>query len=228
MKRAIIIMAKVPLAGTVKTRLQPFLPPEKCAELAAAFLQDAERKAKSVCENTILSYAPADQRNVLENILRYENIIVEQTGATLGERMSNAFEFAFAHDSDAVVMIGTDSPTFSADFIEQAFESLETNADLVLGKAKDGGFYLIGLRRKNRSELFENVAWSSAAVFAQTIANAARLGLRWREIPAWYDVDTPDDFLFLRDEMLNDAQSQKSAPATHQWLRRNANLFEVE
>ncbi|MDQ3041688.1 MAG: DUF2064 domain-containing protein, partial [Acidobacteriota bacterium] len=104
-------MAKVPVAGAVKTRLEPFLSPEKCAELAAAFLQDAENKAKTVCENTILAYAPADEKNVLENALRRENTLVEQIGATLRERMANAFECAFVRRSGAVVMISTDSPT---------------------------------------------------------------------------------------------------------------------
>ena len=224
MKRAIIIMAKVPVAGTVKTRLQPFLSAEKCAELAAVFLQDAEAKAKSVCENTILAYAPAGQKNVLENTLRGENILVAQTGANLGERMSNAFEFAFAQRSDAVVMIGTDSPTFPVEFIGQAFEFLETNAEIVLGKAADGGFYLIGLRQ-NHPTLFENVGWSGSSVFEQTVENAERLKLRLREISAWYDVDTPDDFLFLRDEMASDEQARRRAPATYQWLRQNLELL---
>lgn len=221
-------MAKVPVAGAVKTRLEPFLSPEKCAELAAAFLQDAETKVKSVCENTILAYAPGDRKNDLENILLREHKFVEQTGATLGERMANAFEFAFARRSGAVVMIGTDSPTVPAEFIERAFELLEIDSDLVLGEAKDGGFYLIGLRRKIHSELFENVAWSAAAVFEQTVKNAERLKLRWREIPVWYDVDTPDDLLFLRDEMAGDEQARQCAPATFIWLKRNAKLFEAE
>ena len=182
MKRTIIIMAKVPVAGAVKTRLEPFLSPKKCAELAAAFLQDAETKAKTVCENTILAYAPAEQKNVLENFLHGENTLVEQTGATLGERMENAFGFAFVRRSGAVVMIGTDSPTLPAEFIERAFEILETDYDLVLGKAKDGGFYLIG-GREIHSELFANVEWSSAAVFEQTKKNAEQLNLRWRETP---------------------------------------------
>ena len=221
-------MAKVPVAGAVKTRLEPFLSPEKCAELAAAFLQDAEIKAKSICENTILAYTPGDRKNVLENTLRREHKFVEQTGATLGERMANAFGFAFVRRSGAVVMIGTDSPTLPAEFIERAFEILETDSDLVLGKAKDGGFYLIGLRRKIHSELFANVEWSSAAVFEQTKKNAEQLKLRLREVPVWYDVDTPDDLLFLRDETAGDEKARQCAPATFSWLKRNAKLFEAE
>ncbi len=222
MKRAIIIMAKAPVPGAVKTRLEPFLSPAECAELAAAFLRDAFAKAKTVCENTILAYSPAAQRAVLESVLQTETIYVEQTGADLGERMSNAFEFAFASGSDAVVMIGTDSPTVPADFIRRAFEFLENESDIVLGETADGGFYLIGLR-KNYPELFENVAWSSARVFKQTTANAERLKLRAAQIPVLYDVDVPDDLARLRKEMLIDDKIE--APATYQWLSAHSELF---
>jgi len=220
-------MVKVPYPGTVKTRLQPFLTPEKCAELAAAFLRDAENKAKTVCNNTILAYSPVEQRNaLLVNISQSKNILVEQTGANLGERMFNAFEFAFAQDSDAVVMIGTDSPTFPADFIGQAFNFLKTDSDIVLGKTEDGGFYLIGLR-KNHIGLLDNIAWSSASVFEQTTRNVKRLGLRLKQIPKWYDVDTAADLFRLREEILAAENLRFHAPNTFQWLAAHSRLFDT-
>jgi glycosyltransferase A (GT-A) superfamily protein (DUF2064 family) len=73
MKRAIIIMAKIPLAGMVKTRLQPFLTPDECAELTTAFLQDAENKVKTVGKNRILAYTPADKMNILEKMPTSKN-----------------------------------------------------------------------------------------------------------------------------------------------------------
>lgn len=218
-------MAKVPLRGAVKTRLEPLLAPEKCAELAAAFLLDAENKAKSVCQKTILAYTPADQRSVLESILAAENILVQQRGADLGARMANAFRFAFAEGADAVVMTGTDSPTFSAEFIDRAFEFLETDSDLVLGESADGGFYLIGLRKFDAA-LFDGVAWSTPSVYAQTVLNAERLGFKLQTLPASYDIDTPSDLIALRDEMLNDEKAQIRAPTTYQWLLSNAELFD--
>lgn len=217
-------MAKVPVAGTVKTRLQPFLSPRQCAELAAAFLRDAAAKAKSVCENTILAYAPADRKNSLENSLRDENTLVGQIGATLGERMTNAFEFAFGRDSDAVLMIGTDSPLVPAAFLRQAFELLERGADVVLGKTADGGFYAVGLR-KNQPRLFENVAWSSERVFRQTARNAARIKLRLAQIPESFDVDALPDLAVLRAAMLADETTRRHAPQTYEWLLSNSDLF---
>ncbi|MGI8467123.1 MAG: TIGR04282 family arsenosugar biosynthesis glycosyltransferase [Pyrinomonadaceae bacterium] len=228
MKRALIIMAKVPLAGAVKTRLQPFLSPDECAELAAAFLLDAESKAKTVCENTILAYSPADKIGILENILQSKNTLIEQKGADLGAKMSNAFEFAFHQNSDsAAVMIGTDSPTFPAEFIEWAFEFLEKGADAVLGKSADGGFYLIGLR-KFAARLFGNIEWSESSVFEQMSANFARFRFdNLRLVPDWYDVDTPDDLMRLRDEVFKDEQTQKCAPQTYQWLISNAKTLRL-
>ena len=217
MKRAVIIMAKVPSAGNVKTRLQPVLAFEECAALSEAFLQDAVSKAKAVCEKVILAYTPPSEINSLKKILPPENLFVEQTGNDLGEKMFNAFEFAFEQKSDAVVMIGTDSPTLPMDFIEQAFGFLDTNSDAILGKTEDGGFYLIGLRVLRR-EIFENVAWSSEKTFEQIFENIERLNLHLREVPAWYDVDEPEDFEQLKKEFQINKNARRRAPKTFEWL----------
>lgn len=219
MKRSIIIMAKIPSAGNVKTRLQPDFSPDECAALAEAFLQDAEAKAKKICENVILAYSPPGELNVLKKLLPSQSIFIEQTGNNLGERIFNAFKFVFEQNSDSVVMIGTDSPTFPADFIEQAFEFLETNSEAVLGKSEDGGFYLIGLRVLRR-EIFENVAWSSPETFEQVFENTHRLNLHLREVPSWYDVDTKTDFEKLRGEFLHNENARRRAPKTFELIKK--------
>jgi rSAM/selenodomain-associated transferase 1 len=221
MKRAIIIMAKVPISGNVKTRLQSVISPEKSAELATAFLKDTVNKAKSICENTIIAFFPPSEKDKLAEILHDEKKIIGQTGENLGERMFSAFEFAFANDSDAIVMLGTDSPTFPADFIEQAFEFLETNSDAVLGKTDDGGFYLIGLRVLPK-EIFENVAWSSPKTFEEVYRNIMDLNLHLRETPSWYDVDEPPDFEKLKAEFQHNANAKRRAPQTFEWIEKEA------
>jgi rSAM/selenodomain-associated transferase 1 len=222
MNRAVIIMTKVPIAGTVKTRLQSFLSPEECADLATAFLHDAAVKAKNGFGKTIIAFSPFERRTELKSILNSEHIYIPQNGADLGERMFNAFGFAFGLNSDAVVMFGTDSPTFPTDYVEQAFENLKT-ADAVLGKVADGGFYLIGLRRLNK-EIFETIEWSSPKTFEQTKRNIARLNFILREIPAWYDVDEPEDLRKLCQEFQINKQAREIAPVTFQWLT-NQKLF---
>lgn len=226
MPRTIIIMAKIPFAGSVKTRLQPFLSPEQCAELAAAFLRDTVKKAQTVCINTILAYSPAVETNLLNEILPLDLLSIKQTGADLGERMSNAFDFVFERNSDsAVVMIGTDSPTFPCEYIEQAFNFLESNSDAVLGKSADGGFYLIGLRN-SAPHIFADVKWSSAEVYEQITANISRSNIDLKTIPDWFDVDTPDDLTRLLDEFEKSIEAQKTAPETFRRLLANQFVFD--
>jgi rSAM/selenodomain-associated transferase 1 len=217
MKRAIIIMAKVPLAGNVKTRLEKVISPENCAKLAEAFLKDAVNKAKAVCEDVFVAFFPPNEAGKLRETVP-DGQIFEQTGKDLGERMFHAFEFVFSGEADAVVMIGTDSPTFPFDYIEQAFEFLETNSEIVLGKTDDGGFYLIGLRGL-RKEIFENVVWSSPKTFEQVFENVRKLQLHLRETPGWYDIDEAPDLIQLKKELFQNANAKRRAPNTFEWLK---------
>ena len=216
MKNAIIIMAKVPRAGNVKTRLQPHLSSAECVLLSEAFLEDAINKAQSRPNNLIIAFSPNSERDYFA---KFENnfTLVAQKGENLGEKMFNAFQFAFEQNSDAVVMIGTDSPNFPAEFIDRAFESLQ-NFDAVLGETEDGGFYLIGLRTL-RSEIFADVEWSSAKTFVQTAGNIKKIGLRICYLPLWYDVDFPADLIKLRNNL---RENSDIAPKTFQWLKKNS------
>ncbi len=220
MKRAIIIMTKVPQAGNVKTRLQNILAPEDCAALAEAFLKDAVNKAHTACENMFIAFSPPDEIQKLKQILPDESNFIEQAGKNLGEKMFNAFQFALEKKIDSVVMIGTDSPTFPFDYLEQAFEFLETNSEIVLGKTEDGGFYLIGSRALH-AEIFEDVAWSSPETFDQVFENIRNLGLHLRETPGWYDVDEERDLIQLKNEFLRNKNAKRRAPNTFEWLKQN-------
>ncbi len=227
MKRIIIIMAKVPRAGNVKTRLQPFLSPEECRTLAGAFLFDAIHKTRNICDELIIAFSPASDKSYFDTFENRDDfILIEQKGADLGKRMANAFEFAVRADSDAaVVMIGTDSPTFPVEFVEQAFADLGTKAEIVLGKSDDGGFYLIGVK-KIFPTLFDRIEWSSAKVFEQITANVENLKIGGLElISGWYDADTFEDLRRLRDEFLETKAARKNAPATYQWMTTNAEIF---
>lgn len=228
MDRVIIIMAKVPRAGNVKTRLQPFLTAEQCETLADAFLADAINKTRHLCDKLIVAFAPAAEKDYFMRFDVENLILADQTGANLGDKMFKAFDFAFQLNSDAnVVMIGTDSPTFPVEFIQNAFAALENNAEIVLGKSLDGGFYLIGLR-KNFKSLFEHIEWSSPRVHAQIKRNIERLKINLQTIPAWYDVDDPADLIQLETEISSDAQLKLTAPQTAKWLTANQEIFDDE
>lgn len=218
MNRAIIIMTKVPSDENVKTRLHTAISPAECEKLAEAFLKDAVNKAKTACENVFVAFFPPQMEEKLAEILPNQKIF-PQSGADLGERMFNAFQFVFSEGFDEIVMTGTDSPTFPIDYLEQAFEFLETNSEIVLGKTTDGGFYLIGLNVLRR-EIFEPVAWSSHETFEQVYRNAQKLNLHLRETPSWYDVDELQDLIKLKNEILHNANAQRRAPQTFEWIKK--------
>ena len=92
----------------------------------------------------------------------------------------------------------TDSPTLPPAFVEQAFAELE-RADVVLGPATDGGYYLLGCRRL--PPIFDGIAWSGSRVLAETVARLSDPAWRLAVLPPWYDVDTPDDWQMLRGHL---------------------------
>ncbi|MEZ5427602.1 MAG: TIGR04282 family arsenosugar biosynthesis glycosyltransferase [Pyrinomonadaceae bacterium] len=216
LKKTTIIMAKVPRPGKVKTRLQTVLTPRDCAGLAESLLGDAIEKAARVSGRLVVAFSPDDGGDFFDRFSERTLVLTAQKGADLGEKMSNAFEFAFGPETDsAIVMIGTDSPTFPGEWIERAFEHLSGNAEAVLGRSEDGGFYLIGLRRLPEG-IFANVSWSSPEAFRQTARNIENAGLRLSLLPKWYDVDLPDDLERLKKELKENPQL---APRTAQWLK---------
>ena len=224
---AIIIMAKIPREGSVKTRLRPFLNDAQCTELAVYFLQDTFAKAAKISAHLIVAFTPTEGLKKLENLLPKGAILVKQTGKNLGERMNSAFTFAEAKGFSPIVMIGTDSPNFPSEYLTEALKLFENpQAEIVLGATADGGYYLIALRQTS-AKIFENVEWSSPETFTQTAKNALEIfGAKPSEIPFWYDVDTPDDLKRLFDDFSQSKDFAESAPETARWLENNRKLFE--
>lgn len=122
----------------------------------------------------------------------------EQEGDSLGDRMNNAFEQVFALGAKKAVIIGSDCPELSADIIEKAFEILNEK-DLVIGPAKDGGYYLIGMK-KLYPVLFKGKKWSTASVLQETINDIIEKDLSYNLLPELSDLDNLDD---LKHSQLN-------------------------
>ena len=216
-------MVKAPRAGEAKTRLVPPLTGAEAASLAASFARDTVESVRRVVRETVVAYAPDDGRATLEAVLGGEGLLwVAQRGEDLGARIESAVSYAFERRLGPVVVVGTDSPTLPPAFVGRAVASLSAGeSDVALGPTDDGGYYLVGLRETFEG-LFRNVEWSTPRVYGQTADNASRLGLRVLELPRWYDVDTRDDLLRLRDELLSDEAARARAPHTSAWIRAHA------
>lgn len=194
-------MAKAPVEGQVKTRLSPPLTPRQVAALYRCFLLDRIAQVER-CPGVIpiVAYAPRESRPFFRRIVPASFHLIPQRGKDLGERMADAFARGFALGLRRIVLVGSDTPTLPDLFLHRALRALR-RVDLILGPSPDGGYYLIGLKEAHPS-LFEGIAWSTDQVFVQTLERARASHLRVSRLPAWYDVDTPEDLARLKCELL--------------------------
>ncbi len=194
MKVSLLVFAKAPVAGQVKTRLIPALGAERAARLHAALVEHTLqtcRRAQVPRVELWCDPAVSDPFFV-EMSRRYGVPRYRQRKGDLGERMVRALADALRR-SDAAVLLGTDAPTIAAEDLRSAVEALGTGTDAVLAPAFDGGYVLIGLRRTVPA-LFRDVRWGGAGVLQQTRERLESLGYRWREIRSHHDIDRPEDW----------------------------------
>lgn len=220
---AIIIMVKTPLAGTVKTRLEPALSPALCANLAACFFQDTLSKALKLAATVFVAYTPVGGEGLLQALAdevnpRDQVQWIRQKGAELGSRILACLEETNRQGYGPLLVVGTDSPDLPAHFLQLALDALsDPECDAVIGPAQDGGYYLLGVQRP-QTELLQGISWSTAQVLEQTDAAALKAGLRLVSLPIWYDVDTPEDLENLRINLGGNAKSEATAPRTRTFL----------
>jgi uncharacterized protein len=193
--RVLGIFAKQPLPATVKTRLARETSPAWAAQVAAALLADVLARLAQLPARRVIAFAPAAARAWFENAAQGGFELEPQTDGDLGQRLQAFYESQYAQRAEAIVVIGTDSPTLPVAFIEEAFDRLQT-ADLVLGPAGDGGYYLIGSGRR-LPPVFDGIAWSSPTVLGETVRRLAGASWRLALLPPWYDVDTLADWQML-------------------------------
>src|SRR5512139_3639185 len=214
MKKALIIFAKQPVAGKVKTRLVPALSAREAAELYTCMLTDTIAKLESLkgVDRFLFSAGGVESYTFFQE--SYPGMqIFQQAGNDLGERMEAAFATVFSMGYEAAAIIGTDSPDLPLKFIEEAYRILEDyRAETVFGPAEDGGYYLLAMRRLYNC-FFAGIHWSSGRVLQQSLENAEKTGLRVAQLSVWHDVDTIEDL--SRPELRD---SNNSAPLTRLFL----------
>lgn len=208
---AVVIFAKAPIPGQVKTRLCPPLTPDEAATLHGSFVLDTLERTKTAITKfhlpavRLLACAPSSAHVFFKIMAERHGVrLLDQEGGDLGARMHAAFAHCFAQGFRRVVLVGTDVPSLPLAHYRQACESLAAH-DLVLGPAQDGGYYLMGLGRP-AEELFRNVPWSSDQVLAMTRDRAAEAQMRTILLPPWRDVDTIEDLLALIEDSAHESQ----------------------
>ncbi len=197
MSTCAVLFAKKPAPGAVKTRLQSHLSAQDAARLYEALLLDCATELHATQATAkVVAFTPTHAEDALCALLSPIGTFeyVPQPEGELGQRMEGLMQWGFARGAERVVLVGSDSPSLPANYIDEGLVLLREK-EVVLGPSTDGGYYLVG-RRKGESRIFQDVAWSTGMVFAQTLARLGTqtLGL----LPPWYDVDTPAEAGFLK------------------------------
>jgi rSAM/selenodomain-associated transferase 1 len=203
---AIAVMAKASAPGRTKTRLSPPLTPDQAAALNTAFLADIGANLRLAAERTrlarFMAFGPPQEHDFFVDLVDPDVGLLETWFPRFGDCLWYAVRSLLDLGYGAACVLNSDSPTLPTEVLVAAAESLRAGGDrVVLGPATDGGYYLLGMNRPHR-RLFEDIAWSTADVAAQTLARAAELGAETVLLPAWYDVDDAAALQLLADETL--------------------------
>lgn len=204
---AIIVFAKAPRPGTVKTRLVPALGAEGAAALHVKLVRRTLDTLRAASIGSAQLYcAPGIDDPFFWFCAGHYGVTLEaQSAGDLGERMRGALEKALATHA-AALLVGTDCPALTARHLLQADRALREGDDAVFVPCEDGGYALVGAKRAD-SRLFEDIRWGSAGVMAETRQRLSGLGWRWTELDTLWDVDRPEDHERLLASGLLDRKS---------------------
>jgi len=205
----LIVFTRFPEPGKVKTRLIPALGEVGAAELHRKMTEYTLKVSQELVHHRLVAldvhYAGADKRQMKKTFGADLCYVRQSRNRELGQRMFYAFKNSFRQGVEKVVIIGTDCPELTAKIILQAFDEL-THSSLVLGPAKDGGYYLIGLRNAV-PQLFDGIPWGTREVLKRTLEAARRHSLAPILLIPLDDVDRPEDLHIcqhLNDWILNE------------------------
>lgn len=217
MKEAVVLMAKAPGPGRVKTRLCPPLDPRESARLYACMLGDTAAEISTLTRvRRYLFLDPPESADSMRSAPFSAFERFPQRRGDLGDRMWDATATAFRHGAQRVVIVGADCPSLSAARVRQAFRELSAGAKVVFGPSADGGYYLVGLSLRD-DRLLRGFAWSTAEVLRNAAARCRVLSAPFSFLPPGRDVDTGEDLLALKKWMRTHAQP--ACPRTRRWIK---------
>lgn len=197
--RALIVFTRAPLPGRTKTRMMPYLDAEECALLHEAMLRDISRECAGCRADLFISYTPLEGLQSLRSIFGRSCEYLLQEGEGLGERMYHAIENVLSRGYSSCILTGSDIAELRSADLERAFGLLE-RADLVFGRSRDGGYYLIGMKKAWR-EAFDLGSYGHRSVFEDTLSRLAKKRLKIAYVRTLYDLDTKEDLRFYRERM---------------------------
>jgi rSAM/selenodomain-associated transferase 1 len=197
----IVVFAKAPEPGKVKTRLIPALGEAGAAALHRRLVMHSLRVARDAGLGPVELWCAPDTRHAFfaECERQFGASLHSQCEGDLGARMRYAFEKVLER-AERAILVGSDIPALSAQYLRDAERALGRAHDAVVGPAEDGGYVLIGLARCD-PELFRDIPWGEPEVLAETRRRLAALRWRCLELPALWDVDRPEDLERLPEEM---------------------------
>ena len=203
-KLLLVVVAKAPVAGEVKTRLIPHLTAEEAADLYRCFLQDRLMTLDTLRGVELaIAFTPADAGDMFVPFCRNGTGLFCQKGRDLGERLNNIFIEKLAGGYDAVSIIDSDTPDLPRWSIQESFKRLLSNqTDVVFGPCHDGGYYLVGMRQPH-PELFDDIPWSTERVLSNTLEKAEKGGVKTDLLPWWNDLDTFEDLVVFYNKYKN-------------------------
>jgi rSAM/selenodomain-associated transferase 1 len=196
-RQRLLIFARVPELGSVKTRLAATLGDERTLQVYDAMLRDLLAGVGRSDERTeievVWTASPGVSGETLREVFGGHSL-AKQTGETLGDRLAMAFsERFFFERTQKIIAIGTDDPTLIRETIDHAFALLDS-CEWVIGPAADGGYYLIGARAQTFDpEIFRDIAWSTPSVLETTIEKIRRWEQTMATLPERIDIDAEDD-----------------------------------
>ena len=210
----LIVFAKTPVRGSVKTRMRPFLSEEDCLRLHSLLLRlwlGRLREWDLGQVHKALFLTPLEAEHAAPHLLDAPpRVAVEtQQGNDLGDRLSHAFNRKWNEGFRKIVFIGTDSPALRIEDLHSAFEALETS-EVVLGPATDGGYYLIGFSAR-LPMLFSGISWGTSEVFRETVQLLETSAIRWQRLRESFDLDTYEDLVNF-DRVLKESSTALPSP----------------
>lgn len=214
--RRLLLFAKEPAPGDVKTRLIAAggLTASQAASLHAALVSDLSARLAAGPWELVLMWALSRGEEPPDDLAPDGVPWRRQRGADLGERLYRGLEWAVSGTGCAAA-VGSDHPDLDSKRVETAFDLLARGHEAVLGPARDGGYYLIALRREAvHRRLFDGLAWSTPSVLAETLSRCRELGLAVALLPEADDLDTVDDLARFRNALKRRPELRSLCPRT--------------